>query len=168
MKALPVAPGASANSAGRIGADGCPPSVLLQSSKSSACAAVPLISAASIAPVRLSEPNTRLAPGPAEMARLRIRAAGSALPATVTPTVSRMPTLAQCTASPGRSSKRSAAERRASSSASCILVSLLYDASLFGLDAGGADHLAPSLRFVGDEPGEIGGGARNGRGLMRV
>ena len=63
MKARPSTgrSSASAKSAGRIGADGCPPKVLLQSSKSSACAAVPLISAASSALVRSAEPNTRLA-----------------------------------------------------------------------------------------------------------
>src|SRR4029077_12109174 len=73
MKARPSVgrSSASANSAGRIGADGCPPRVLLQSSKSSACAAVPLISAASSAPVRSAEPNTE--PGAA-----RARAGGGA------------------------------------------------------------------------------------------
>ena len=58
----------------------------------------------------------------------RIRAAGSRLPATVTPIVSRMPTLAQCTACGGRSSNRSAAERRESSSARCMLSAPSYSA----------------------------------------
>src|SRR5438874_1979916 len=48
MKSWPLAPMSSANahSADKTGADGCPPIVLLQSSKSSACEAAPLTSAA--------------------------------------------------------------------------------------------------------------------------
>src|SRR6516225_1656993 len=123
MKARPSTgrSSASAKRAGRIGADGCPPKVLLQSSKSSACAAVPLISAASSTLERSAEPNTRLAPAAGGMTRPRIRTDGSTLPATATPTVSRMPTLAQCTACGGKSSNRNAAHRRESSYASCML-----------------------------------------------
>jgi len=96
---------AKANNAGRIGADGCPPSVLLQSSKSSACAAVPLINAASSGAARRSVPNTRHCPEdtPPVVTRATMRAQGSLAPARVQPTVSRMATLDQCDASPGSS-----------------------------------------------------------------
>ena len=47
------------------------------------------------------------------------------LPASVTPTVSRMPTLAQWTAAAGRSCQRSAALREASSMAKLVLVILV-------------------------------------------
>jgi hypothetical protein len=36
------------------------------------------------------------------------------------------------------------------------------------LDAGGADHLAPSLGFIGDEPAEVARRARHGAGIDRV
>jgi len=55
---------ASAKRAGRIGADGWPPSELLTSSKSSACAAVPLTSAASSGAARRSLPKIRHSPLP--------------------------------------------------------------------------------------------------------
>ena len=60
MKSRPLAPvsSASAISAGSMGAEGWPPIVLLQSSKSSACEAVPFTSAASSAFTRALSPKT--------------------------------------------------------------------------------------------------------------
>ncbi len=89
MRSRPLAPSfsPSAIAAGRIGAEGCPPMVLLQSSKSCACAAVPLISAALSAVVRALPPKIRLGPGcsAASMATPTILPLGSVEPARVTP-----------------------------------------------------------------------------------
>src|SRR4029450_11108185 len=73
MKSWPLAPmsWASAARAAKTGADGCPPIVLLQSSKSSACEAAPLTRAASRAGTRRLSPNRRLGPAPAASARER-------------------------------------------------------------------------------------------------
>ena len=98
MKSRPLAPmsSASANSAGRIGAEGWPPSVLLQSSKSSAWDAVPFTSAASSGAVLRLPPKMRLGPVTPRVAMpSTMRVASSRAPASVTPTVSRMPTFAQ-------------------------------------------------------------------------
>ena len=109
MKSRPVLSriSPSANSAGTIGAEGWPPIELLTSSKSSACAAVPLISAASSGAARRSVPKIRHSPSlpsaPADSTRATICVHGSAAPASVTPTVSRIAAFAQCTASRGRS-----------------------------------------------------------------
>ena len=91
---------ASANSAGSTGAEGWPPSVLLQSSKSSACDAVPLTSAASATARRAGRAEHQAGPG-AAATRRTICAHGSTEPASVTPTVSRMPTFAHSTAASG-------------------------------------------------------------------
>src|SRR5207244_8288106 len=73
--------------------------LLLQSSKSSACAAVPLISAASSGATERLVPNSSA--GPAEWAATRdtIWVQAWSEPASVTPTVSRIPTFAQATRS---------------------------------------------------------------------
>src|SRR5918997_1237758 len=62
MKASPSLPicSAKAQIAGTTGAEGCPPIVLLQSSKSRTCEAMPLMSAALGASVRRSERGTDL------------------------------------------------------------------------------------------------------------
>src|SRR6266571_1433522 len=119
MKSWPLAPMSSANahSADKTGADGCPPIVLLQSSKSSACEAAPLTSAASRAGTRRLWPNRRLGPAPEASARAAKQAVSSWQPASVVPTVSRMPTFAQYTACGGKSAKHCEVMRCASSSA---------------------------------------------------
>ena len=81
---------------------GWPPIVSEQSSKSSAWEAVPLISAASSAATRRSEPNTSAGPG-AALTLSVICVQGSGKPASVTPTKSSTPTFAQWIASAGRS-----------------------------------------------------------------
>src|SRR5262249_60397510 len=108
---------AKANRPGRIGTEGWPPSVLLQSSKSSAWEAVPFTSAASVTDRRCAEPNIRAGPV-AVHTRSMIWAHGSADPASVTPTVSRLPVFAHSNPGSGRPSyvqarlPRARAERR--------------------------------------------------------
>ncbi len=106
MNALPLDPGAIAHSAGRIGADGWPPSELLQSSKSSACDAVPLISAALSTSTWSDAPKISAGPAAAVLRSTDATTAvvSSVAPANVTPTVSRMPCFATSTASAGRAS----------------------------------------------------------------
>src|SRR5262245_31772757 len=103
MKSRPLTgiASAKANRPGRIGAEGCPPRVLLQSAKSRAWAATPFTKAASVTDSRRVDPNTKAGPGAVDTRRT-IRAHGSTDPAKVTPTVSRMPILADSTAARGR------------------------------------------------------------------
>src|SRR5215475_8411150 len=98
----------AARAAASTGAEGWPIMAKLVSSKSSACAAVPLARAAHTAPVRSGVPTTvaRGEPPSARATSVTRRAAGSTEPASITPRQSRMARRAASTASAGQSSQR--------------------------------------------------------------